>query len=91
MENKVKYILELVRKQREEGGADIGKIKCLVQDQPIKQKEEARELEMDAMNNTSGTKRSASPPRERPGKEAADVGGGALLPQESASMGALLQ
>ncbi len=70
MENRIKYVLEMVRKQRDEGGTDIGKIKCLVCDQPIKQKEAARELEMDAMANTVGTKRrSASPPRERSGKE----------------------
>ena len=74
-----------------EGGADIGKIKCLVCDQPIKQKEEARELEMDAMNNTVGTKRrSASPPRERPGKEGVQMSEEEHYYHKSlASMGAL--
>ena len=65
LESKARYIIEMVRKEREVGGTDIGKIKCLVCDQPIRQKEEANEFQMSAMANTVGTKRrSASPPRE---------------------------
>ena len=91
LDNKMKYILELVRKKHDEGGTDIGKVKCLVCDQPIGQKEETREVTMDAMANTVGTKRrSASPPRDKSNKEAVEISEEEHYYHKSlASMGAL--
>lgn len=75
LENRIQYVITLLRKERETGGGtDIGKIKCLVCDQPIPQQDDVQAVTMDKMSNTVGMKRrSASPPRERPGSPGVQV------------------
>lgn len=76
LENRIQYVIALLRKERDSGvkGTDIGKIRCLACDQAIPQQEETTAVTLDKMSNTVGTKRrSASPPRERPGSPGVQI------------------
>lgn len=76
LEGRVQYVIALLRGERDSGvgGTDIGKVKCLVCDQPVPQKEDTSAVTLDKMSNTIGGKRrSASPPRERPGSPGVQV------------------
>jgi hypothetical protein len=78
MENKVQYVIALLRKEREVGGTDIGKTKCLVCDQAIPTREDDPKVQLGKLGNNTmalrrGGRNQGSPPRERPGSPGVQV------------------